>query len=71
MLGRLKYIQQNYHSLSPVLMGLRWQLKRLKGTNNLVLIKFQQNVLKQELVQFALRAFNVLILFGIKRKPEQ
>jgi hypothetical protein len=34
--------------------------------NHQVLIRFQQNWLKQEVVKFALRSINLLILFGIK-----
>jgi hypothetical protein len=38
-----------------------------KGTNHQVLIRFQQNWLKKEVVKFALRSLNLLFLFGIKR----
>jgi hypothetical protein len=38
MLGRLKYTQQKYQCLSPVLFRLRWLLKTLKCTNHQVFI---------------------------------
>ena len=39
----------------------------LKNTNDQVLIKFQQNCLKQKVGQFVLRSIKLLILFGIRR----
>jgi hypothetical protein len=45
--------------------------EKLKNTSHQVFIKFQQNLLKQEIVKFALRSINLLILFGIKRNHEQ
>jgi hypothetical protein len=41
--------------------------KLKKDTNHRILIKFQQNCLKQEVGQFGPRSINLLILFGIRR----
>ena len=40
-------IQQSHYGLRRVPLSLRWLLKNLKGTDHQVLIKFQQNLLKQ------------------------
>jgi len=68
MLGRHTHI----HTAEPLApepsaFNLRWLLKNQKETNHQVLIKFQQNCLKQGVEQFALISVNFLILFGIKR----
>jgi hypothetical protein len=46
-------------------------MKSLKGTNHQVLITFQQNSFKQEVLKFALISTNLLILFGKEKLPEQ
>jgi hypothetical protein len=40
--------------------------EKLKVTNHLVLIKSEQNRLKQEVKHFALRSINLFIIFGIR-----
>jgi len=42
-------------------------IEKLKVTNHQVLIKYQQNLLKQGVAQFAVRFINLLFLFGIRR----
>jgi hypothetical protein len=42
-------------------------IEKLKVTNHQVLIKSQQNLLKQVVEQFAVRSTNLLGLFGIRR----
>ena len=44
-----------------------WLLKRQKDTIHQVMIKSQQNWLRQGVEKFALRSINLLILFGIRR----
>jgi hypothetical protein len=66
-LGRQKYTQQCHKCLSHVSLILGWLLKSQKDTNNQVLIKSQQNWLKQGVEQFSLRSIIIFILFGMRR----
>jgi len=61
MLDRMKYSQQSCYCFSL----WSWDSYRnaKKTQDHKVLIKFQQNWLKQEVRQFVLRSINLLILF--------
>jgi len=50
-----------------VLLRFKWLFKSCKDTNLQVLIKSQQNTLKQEVEKFFLRLLNLVLLFGKKR----
>jgi hypothetical protein len=47
------------------LLKLKLLLKSYKDKNRLILIKFQHNRSKQEVIYFVLRSTDLLILFGI------
>jgi hypothetical protein len=67
MLGRQKWIQENYKCLNRVPFRLRGLLKSWQDTNHQVLIKSQQNWFKQGVDQLAVRSLQLFILCGIRR----
>jgi len=48
LLGRVQYIQLSHVCLSLMSLKFRWLLKTLSVLNHEVLIKLQENLLKQE-----------------------
>jgi hypothetical protein len=64
--------QNEIHTAKPLVpepsaLQVEMAIESLKGSNHQVLIRFQQNLLKQEVVKFAVISINLLILFGIRR----
>ena len=51
----------------PSAFEVEMAIEKLKDSNHQVLIKFQRNLLKQGVEQFALKSINLLILFGIRK----
>jgi hypothetical protein len=72
MYMQLMVFQIEVHRAEPLVPGpsaveVEMAIGKQKDTNNEVLIRFQQNWLKQQVGQLGLRSLNLLILFEIRR----
>jgi hypothetical protein len=62
---RVRYMQLSRYYLILVLLRLKLLMQSWKDVNRQVVIKLQQNWIKQEVKHYALRSINILIMFGI------
>jgi len=61
------YIERGYNNFIPVPFPNHNNIKKLKGINQYIFMRFQQNWSKQEIIHYFPRSMNLLILFEIRK----